>query len=90
MNARMKRCLEWGFGVAAGLLLAQPQFAQGPGANPALLKATAQNIPEIPYEAVPNFLKLPPNMNFGESIGVATNSKGHIFVYERGPRHPAL
>jgi len=71
------------FVVAAALMAIQPQFAQGPGANPALLKAKAQNVPEIPYEAVPNFLKLPPDMNFGESVGVATNSKGHTFVYER-------
>ena len=74
------------FVVTAALMAIQPQFAQGPGANPAMLKAKAQNVPEIPYEAVPNFLKLPPDMYFGESIGVATNSKGHVFVYERGPR----
>ena len=36
--------------------------------------------PDIPYEVVPNFMKLPPNVYMGEGIGVATNSKGHIFV----------
>src|SRR5215471_2580838 len=46
-------------------------------------KAKAQNVPEIPFEAVPNFFKLPPNIYFGEGIGVATNSKGHVFVYTR-------
>jgi sugar lactone lactonase YvrE len=46
-------------------------------------KAKAQNVPEIPYESVPNFLKLPPNLYLGEGIGVATNSKGHVFVYTR-------
>lgn len=46
-------------------------------------RAKAQNVPEIPYESVPNFLKLPPNLYLGEGIGVATNSKGHIFVYTR-------
>ena len=46
-------------------------------------KAKAQNVPEIPYDSVPNFLKLPPNLYLGESMGVATNSKGHIFVYTR-------
>src|ERR1700756_3790918 len=70
--------------VVAVLLSIQPQFAQGPNANPAMLKAKAQNVPEIPAEVVPNFLKLPPTLYFGESIGVATNSKGHIFVYDRG------
>jgi hypothetical protein len=46
-------------------------------------KAKAQNVPEIPYDSVPNFLKLPPNVYLGEGIGVATNSKGHEFVYTR-------
>ena len=46
-------------------------------------KAKAQNVPEIPYESVPGFLKLPPNLYLGEGIGVATNSKGHVFVYTR-------
>ena len=46
-------------------------------------KAKAENVPEIPYTSVPNLLKLPPNLYLGEGIGVATNSKGHIFVYTR-------
>src|SRR5579859_1371895 len=46
-------------------------------------KAKAQNVPEIAYDSVPNFFKLPPNIYFGEGIGVATNSKGHVFVYTR-------
>src|SRR5256886_9595485 len=46
-------------------------------------RAKAQNVPEIPYDSAPNFLKLPPNLYMGEGIGVATNSKGHIFVYTR-------
>lgn len=45
------------------------------------LSACAQ---EIPFESVPNFLKLPPDMNFGEAAGVAVNSKGHVFVFSRG------
>ena len=46
-------------------------------------RAKAQNVTEIPYTSVPNFLKLPPNLYLGEGIGVATNSKGHVFVYTR-------
>jgi len=46
-------------------------------------KAKAENVPEIPYQSVPNFLKLPVNLYLGEGIGVATNSKGHVFVYTR-------
>ncbi len=45
----------------------------------------AQSEPqEIPYESVPHFLKLPPNLYLGEVAGVAVNSKGHVFVFSRG------
>src|SRR6201984_3752197 len=40
-------------------------------------------VPEIPFDSVPTFFKLPADMNFGEDAGVALNSKGHIFVYTR-------
>ena len=46
-------------------------------------KAKAENVPEISFQSVPNFLKLPANLYLGEGIGVATNSKGHVFVYTR-------
>jgi hypothetical protein len=46
-------------------------------------KATAENVPIIPHTSVPNFFKLPPDMYFGEGIGIATNSKGNVFVYHR-------
>ena len=62
-------------GIIAGLLLSSQAFAQA--------KAKAQNVPEIAYDSVPNFLKFPPNIYLGEGIGVATNSKGHVFVYTR-------
>jgi hypothetical protein len=55
--------------------IASPAFAQA--------KAKAQNVPEIPYESVPNLLKMPPGLYLGEAMGVATNSKGHLFVYTR-------
>jgi sugar lactone lactonase YvrE len=45
--------------------------------------ARAQAVPEIPFDSVPNFFKLPPDLNFGEDAGVAINSKGHVFVYTR-------
>ena len=38
---------------------------------------------EIPFSSAPNLLKLPPGEYLGESVAVATNSKGHIFVYHR-------
>jgi DNA-binding beta-propeller fold protein YncE len=43
-----------------------------------------QQVPEIPYESVPNFLKLPPDLYLGEASGVAVNSKKHVFVFSRG------
>src|SRR6266576_5757215 len=43
-----------------------------------------QTAPEIPFESVPNLLKLPKDLYLGEASGVAVNSKGHIFVYSRG------
>src|SRR5215471_16966569 len=46
--------------------------------------ASAQpSVPEIPFDSVPDFLKLPPGMNFGEVPGVAVNSAGHVFVFTR-------
>jgi sugar lactone lactonase YvrE len=53
------------------------------GSALAQAKAKAENVPEIPYESVPNYLKLPPGLYLGEAMGVATNSKGHLFVYTR-------
>ena len=43
------------------------------------------SIPEIAFESVgtPDLLKFPDNLNLGEAAGVATNSKGDIFVYTR-------
>src|SRR5215475_9973820 len=45
--------------------------------------AAQQNAPQIAFTSVPDFLKLPPGMNFGEVPGVAVNSKGDIFVFTR-------
>ena len=48
------------------------------------LYTQGQSVPEIPFDSVPNFLKLPANMYLGETAGVAVNSKGHVFVFSRG------
>src|SRR4029077_17815217 len=42
-----------------------------------------QSVPELAFDSVPDFFKLPPGMNFGEVSGVAVNSKGHVFVFTR-------
>ncbi len=72
----MKRCFA-ACAFLAALVLAAPVLVV------AQSKAKAQNVPEIPFDSVPNFLKLPPSIYLGEGIGVATNSKGHVFVYTR-------
>jgi streptogramin lyase len=41
-------------------------------------------VPIIPFESLPNPLKLPNDIHFGEIGGVAVNSKGSIFVFSRG------
>ena len=43
-----------------------------------------EKVPEIPFDSAPDFLKLPSNMYLGEVSGVAVNSKGHVFVFQRG------
>lgn len=62
-------------GALAGLLAAVPVFAQ------TAAKASATT-PEIPFDSV-NFAKMPPGIYMGEAVGVATNSKGHVFVFVR-------
>jgi DNA-binding beta-propeller fold protein YncE len=42
-----------------------------------------QTVPEMTFESVADFFKLPEGMNFGEVSGVAVNSKGHVFVFTR-------
>jgi hypothetical protein len=53
------------------------------GPSLAQLKATITGVPEIPITSVPNFLKVPAGEYLGESVAVATNSKGHVYVYHR-------
>ena len=57
---------------SAGPALAQPE--------PAKARATT---PEIPYDSVANFFKMPPGLYMGEGIAVATNSKGHVYTFMR-------
>jgi len=52
----------------------------------ALLGATSYAqppVPDIPFDSVPNFLKVPVDMNLGEASGVAVNSKGDVAVFTR-------
>ena len=40
-------------------------------------------VAEIPFDGAINFLKLPANLYLGEAAGVATDSRGNLFVYTR-------
>src|SRR5258707_11593743 len=53
------------------------------------LPASAQTAPEIAFDAVANPLNLPDDIYLGEVGGVATNSKGDVFVYTR-TGHPTV
>lgn len=75
--------------VLSALLLAAPAFAQQPAAPSAAPPPPApapilQSPPEIAFDSVPDFLKLPTNMYLGEASAVTVNSKGHVFVFSRG------
>jgi hypothetical protein len=52
------------------LLLAAPAFAQ-------------LTVPEIAFDSAPDFLNTGDAPYLGEAVGVASNSKGHLFVFTR-------
>jgi hypothetical protein len=56
--------------LAAAIIVAMPTLAQGP-------------VPEINFDSAPNPLTLPADIYLGEVGGVATNSRGDVFVYTR-------
>src|SRR5262245_43836706 len=78
----MKRHLTRALAVLACIAAAVGILTQ-PTPVSAQSKAKAENVPEIPITSVPDFFKLPPDQYVGEGIGIATNSKGHVFVYTR-------
>jgi DNA-binding beta-propeller fold protein YncE len=65
----MRRCFRL-FLVGVALLFASLVFGQLP-------------VPEIPFDFNASLLKWPEHIYMGEPIGVAVNSKGHVFVYTR-------
>jgi hypothetical protein len=70
-----KICLS-GLVIALAILATESQL-------PAQTRATATNVATIPHEAVPNFFKHSPGIYTGENMGIATNSKGNIYIFHR-------
>ena len=70
----MKRFLR--FSLTAALLAGIPARPQSP-------------VPQIAFDSNPDPLKFPDNIHLGEAAGVATNSKGNIFVFTR-TGHPTI
>ena len=58
-------------------------------AVPVAAQEARSTAPQIPFRVVENFLKLPADVRMAEVVGVAVDSKGHIFVANRG-NHPLL
>lgn len=48
--------------------------------------STAGTPPALDLVAAPDHFRLPAGLNFGSASGVAINSRGHIFVFHRGPQ----
>ena len=55
----------------------------------AALPAASQDVPEIPFDSAPNALTTPDDIYLGEVGGVATDSKGNVYVYTR-TGHPTI
>ncbi len=56
-----------------GVLVSAQSQSAAPPAAPGVV-----TVPEIPFDAATDFLKYSPDMNLGEVLGVAVNSKGRI------------
>jgi DNA-binding beta-propeller fold protein YncE len=54
-----------------------------------LLAQEKHEPPPIPYHVVENFLQFPDNIYMAEAVGVSLDSKGNIYVVNRG-NHPLL
>lgn len=70
-----------GFGIVAAVL-APSLSAQDRNS------AFAEEIsgPKLNYLVISNFPDVPPEANFGEVAAVAVDRRGHLFVFNRGPR----
>src|SRR6266478_2419916 len=72
-------------GVDAGRSCCPPSIPRAVWQVASSSSSTAQ----LRYQLVPDFLKLASNSYFSEVSGVALNSRGHVFVFQRGT-HPLV
>jgi sugar lactone lactonase YvrE len=75
--------------VAAALALVASTSASLVGQSVAAGRAPASSAPQLRFHVDEDFFKLPDNIWPSEAVGVALNSKGHIFLLNRG-NHPLL
>jgi len=75
--------------VAAALALVASTSASLVGQSPAAGRAPASSAPQLRFHVDEDFFKLPDDIWPSEAVGVALNSKGHIFLLNRG-NHPLL
>ena len=64
--------------------VAVAQQAAPPPPAPPQTASEVQHPPELAFDSIPDFLKLPVNMYLGEASAVTVDSKGHVFVFSRG------
>jgi DNA-binding beta-propeller fold protein YncE len=50
---------------------------------------SGSRISDLGHRPLPDWPRLPAGWNFGETSGVALDSKGHVYVFNRGP-HPLV
>ena len=62
-------------GMMVALIAAGALFLDSPASLSAQSKAKAENVATIPHTSVPNFFKLPPDLYFGEGIGIAVRKE---------------
>jgi len=75
MNIVMARLRDW-WSLRRGIIVLAAAFI-------AAATLSAQSVPTIAYEANADFLILPANTYLGEVAGVATNSRGQLYVFTR-------
>jgi sugar lactone lactonase YvrE len=68
----------------AATVLAVSLLASTAAIDAARGPAAAQAAPPLTFHVADNFLKLPDHINMAEVVGTALDSKGHVFVLNRG------